>query len=333
MLDSFGRNIEYIRISLTNRCNLKCIYCMPECIAINENSASGIMYNNLIPDEENINLSSDEIIKILKSAVSLGIKKVRYTGGEPLIYRDIEKLIKNTSAIREIEDISITTNGILLKDRAAALKRAGLKRVNISLDTLQKNRYKKITRGGNIESVYSAIEQCISINLKPVKINTVVIKGINDDEIGDFINLTKEMPVHVRFIELMPIGEGIRFYKDGFISSAEILKEHPELIFLESKKGQTANIYKAKGSKGTVQFISPVDCKFCNSCNRIRLTSKGAVKPCLHSQKEFQIKPYIYSEELLKAAIKSAIMNKPFEHKLEVENKSECTKGMFQIGG
>lgn len=321
MLDGFGRNIDYIRISLTDRCNLKCVYCMPEHIKTNE------------LHKENTNLTNDEIIRILKIAVKLGIKKVRYTGGEPLIFDGIEELIRDTSKISGVEDIAITTNGILLKDKAAALKKAGLSRVNISLDTLKEDRFKEITRGGNLKSVMNAIDTCLELKLQPVKLNTVVIKGINDDETDAFIKLTKDLPVHVRFIELMPIGEGIKFYKDGFISSAEILKNHPELIFLDSIKGQTASIYKTENSKGTVQFISPVDHKFCSSCNRIRLTAKGSIKPCLHSENEFDIKNYIYSEELLKAAIKNAILNKPPEHSLEADNRSKCTKGMFQIGG
>lgn len=331
MLDTFGRNIDYIRISLTDKCNLRCIYCMPDFTNVDKQLSTNC--EALLSDKESFSLSSNEIIKILKSVVLLGIKKVRYTGGEPLVFQGIEKLINETSKIHRIQDISITTNGILLNDKALDLKKAGLKRVNISLDTLKKDRYKEITRVGDIDSVFKAINTCLNIGLTPVKLNTVIIKGINDDEIEDFINLTKELPVHVRFIELMPIGQGVKFYKNGFISSSEIVKMYPELVFLGRKKGETADIYKLKNSKGTIQFISPIDCKFCSDCNRIRLTSKGTIKPCLHSENEANIKQYLYNDEFLRAAIKNAITNKPLEHKLEVDNKSKCSKGMFEIGG
>lgn len=331
MLDSFGRDIDYIRISLTDRCNLRCIYCMPENLKMGEKYDKDDQISEL--EKKDAGLTYDQIIKILKAAVGVGIKKVRYTGGEPLIFDSIEKLIYDTSKMQQIKDISITTNGIFLNDKADDLKKAGLKRVNISLDTLREDRYRAITRGGKLHDVMNAVNKCLSIGIQPVKINTVVIRGINDDEISDFIRLTKEFPVHVRFIELMPIGEGIKFYKNGFMSSAEIISKHPELVFLRRPKGETASIYKLNNSKGTVEFISPVDCKFCSSCNRIRLTSAGSIKPCLHSESEFKIKKYVYSEELLKSALKNAIINKPFEHKLDVDNRSKCTKAMFQIGG
>ncbi|TDT52054.1 GTP 3',8-cyclase MoaA [Fonticella tunisiensis] len=319
MLDSFGRNIDYLRVSLTDRCNLRCIYCMPE------EGVRKVHHDDI--------LRFEDILKIVKAFSTLGIKKIRYTGGEPLILKGIEGLIYETSKIPGIEDITITTNGILLSDTTKELKRAGLKRVNISLDTLREDRYRKITRGGDIGRVFEAIESCIRIGLSPVKLNTVVIKGINDDEIEDFINLTKEIPVEVRFIELMPIGEGRRYFKEGHIPSEEILKCFPELIPLQADIRGTASLYKLKNSKGTVGFISPLSCKFCNTCNRIRLTASGTIKPCLHSMDEINIKNHIHNEIGLLANIKKSIFNKPGEHHLEREGISRSLKDMYQIGG
>lgn len=319
MIDSYGRNIDYFRISLTDRCNLRCVYCMPE-KGIDKKSHKEI-------------LRFEEILKIVKAASLLGIKKIRYTGGEPLVSKDIDWLIQETSKISGIREICITTNGILLEDLAEDLKKAGLTRVNISLDTLKEDKYKAITRGGNISKVLRAIQKSINIGLTPVKINTVLIKGINDDEIADFINLTKELPVEVRFIELMPIGQGAELYKDGFISSSEILARFPELMPVETSKSSTASIFKAKGSIGKVGFISPLSCKFCSECNRIRLTSVATIKPCLHSSKEVNLRDYLDNEVLLTSVLKEAIYSKPSQHHLESSRKSESERAMYQIGG
>lgn len=319
MKDKFGREINYLRISLTDRCNLRCIYCMPE---------EGIEKKC----HEDI-LRFEEIIKIVRNAASLGIRKIRYTGGEPLIIKDIEKLIHETSIIPGIEDISITTNGLLLYEKADELKKAGLKRVNISLDTLKEDKFKLITRGGELKKVLAAIEKCISIGLTPVKINTVLLKGINDDEINDLINLTKDIPVNIRFIELMPIGEGNKLYKDSFISNDEVIESLTGLIPINTKSGSTAKLYGMRGHKGTIGFISPLSCKFCSSCNRIRLTSQGTIKPCLHSENEINIKEVINDELSLRKVLKDIIYNKPKEHKLAEEGKSETHRSMFEIGG
>ena len=210
MQDGKGRKINYIRVSLTDRCNLRCVYCMPE--------------GGIDKKEHHEIIRHEDVLKILKASAFLGISKVRFTGGEPLIVKDIDKLIYETSKINGIEDIAITTNGILLNSMAGELKKAGLKRVNISLDSLKEDKFRKITRGGSIHDVFHAIEKCIDLGIKPVKINTVLIKGINDDEINDLIRLTKDYPVHVRFIELMPMGEGLNYYDTGFISSEQVLE-------------------------------------------------------------------------------------------------------------
>ncbi|MBU3199247.1 GTP 3',8-cyclase MoaA [Clostridium estertheticum] len=319
MRDSHGRNINYLRISVTDRCNLRCIYCMPE---------------EGIKKLEHVDiLRFGEILKIVKVAETLGINKVRYTGGEPLVMKDIDKLIYETSKLQGIEDIAITTNGILLGDMASDLKKAGLKRVNISLDTLDDMKFKSITRIGNLDKVMESIDRCLTLGLKPVKINTVLMRGFNDTEFEDFLNLTREMPIEIRFIELMPIGEGIKIYDKSKISFMEILKNHPELTQIENEKSSTAQMYKIKGAKGKIGFISPVSCKFCADCNKIRLTSTGTIKPCLHSKEEINLKQYLNNEEMLTNVLKQAMFDKPLEHHLDEEKISRSEKMMYQIGG
>lgn len=319
MNDKHGRAINYLRVSVTDRCNLRCVYCMPE---------EGIKKLN----HSDI-LRFEEIIKIVSCASLLGVSKVRYTGGEPLLLPGIEKLIYETSKLEAIKDISITTNGILLGDVVKDLKKAGLNRVNISLDTLDKEKFKDITRIGELEKVISAIEKCISLNLSPVKINVVLMKDVNYNEVRDLMRLTMFMPVEVRFIELMPIGEGIDIFERNKIGLDEIIHDNPYLIPIESQKSSTAQLYKLKGSIGQIGFISPMSCKFCADCNKIRLTSVGTIKPCLHSKDEINLKQYLDSEELLTAYLKAAILNKPLEHHLEDDKSSESLKMMYQIGG
>jgi cyclic pyranopterin phosphate synthase len=319
MQDRKGRKINYIRISLTDRCNLRCVYCMPE--------------GGIGKKEHHEIIRHEDVLKILRASASLGINKVRFTGGEPLIVKDIDKLIYETSRIDGIDDIAITTNGILLNSMAGELKKAGLKRVNISLDSLKEDKFRKITRGGNIHDVFQAIEKCIDLGIRPVKINTVLIKGINDDEISDLMRLTKDYPVHVRFIELMPMGEGLGYYDEGFISSEQVLKQQKELVPLNSNMSSTASLFRLPNSKGTVGFISPLSCKFCSSCNRIRLTSTGTIKPCLHSDTEYDLKKYLESEIGLISELKEIIHNKPAEHNLENDGKSSSKREMFEIGG
>lgn len=319
MKDGQGRKVDYLRISVTDRCNLRCIYCMPE---------KGIEKK----EHEDI-LRYEDIIKVVKSAAVLGIKKVRYTGGEPLVMRNIDKLIYETARIPGIEDIAITTNGILLNDMAEELNKAGLKRVNISLDTLNKYKFKNVTRIGDLDKVLNSIDKCISLGMNPVKINTVLMRGINDMEVDDFINLSKKLPIEIRFIELMPIGEGVKLYENSKMSFREILDEHPELIPVKTKPGSTAELYTLKGAKGKIGFISPISCKFCSSCNRIRLTSTGTIKPCLHSKDEISLRELLDNEVALTEALKAAIFNKPLEHHLAEESQSRSEKMMYQIGG
>ncbi|MBU3128305.1 GTP 3',8-cyclase MoaA [Clostridium tagluense] len=319
MRDTYGRNINYLRVSVTDRCNLRCVYCMPE------EGIKSLKHEDI--------LRFEDTLKIVRAATALGINKIRYTGGEPLVMKDIDKLIYETSKIPGINDIAITTNGILLSDMAGDLKKAGLKRVNISLDTLNSEKYKSITRVGNLDKVMESIDKCLSLGLKPVKINTVLMRGINDVEFENFLNLTRELPVEIRFIELMPIGEGIKMYEKNNLSFMEMLGLHPELTKIGTEKSSTAELYKLTGAKGRIGFISPVSCKFCGDCNKIRLTSTGTIKPCLHSKEEINLRKYLNNEEMLTNAIKSAIESKPLEHHLREESASRSVKGMSQIGG
>jgi len=319
MRDNYGRNINYLRISVTDRCNLRCIYCMPE------QGVESLSHDDI--------LRFEDTLKIIKAGASLGINKIRFTGGEPLVMKDIDKLIYETSKISGIDDISITTNGILLSDMAADLKKAGLNRVNISLDTLNTDKFRSITRIGNLDKVMESIYKCLSLGLTPIKINTVLLRGINDTEFVDFLNLIREIPVEIRFIELMPIGEGAKMYEKNKLSFMELLELHPELTQIQTPKSSTAQLYELEGAKGKIGFISPVSCKFCSDCNKIRLTSTGTIKPCLHSKEEISLRKYLNDEEKLMNVLKSAISNKPLEHHLQEESVSRSIKVMSQIGG
>ena len=318
MLDKRGRSIDYLRVSLTDRCNLRCIYCMPE-KGIDKKCHEEI-------------LRFEEVEKVITACAALGIKKVRFTGGEPLVLKGLDKLIRHTASMPSINDISLTTNGMLLADMAEDLKKAGLKRVNISLDTLQSKKFKKITRHGDINKVFRAIEKCLSLDMVPVKLNIVLMKGVNDDEIGDFLKLTLDAPIQVRFIELMPIGEGEKYFDKCSMKVEEITERFPELVPVKDDS-RVASVYKIPGAKGSVGLISPVSCKFCSDCNRIRLTSIGTIKPCLHSAEEINLKPYLNNEQKLIDTIKNAVYNKPEEHHLETERKSDTDRMMYQIGG
>lgn len=318
MLDKTGRKIEYLRVSLTDRCNLRCIYCMPE------EGIQKVSHDDV--------LRYEDFEKIISACASLGIRKVRFTGGEPLILKGIEKLIHSTAQIPTIDDIAITTNGILLYDMAEDLRKAGLNRVNISIDTLDKDKYREITRGGDLSKVFKAIDKCLSIGLTPVKLNVVLMRGFNDDETDKFINLTKETPINVRFIELMPLGEGQKYYDKAQMKIEDILQNHPELLPIKDKSN-VATVFRAENALGTVGFISPMSCKFCTSCNRIRLTATGTIKPCLHSEEEVNLKPYLDDDTALTEVIRNTIYNKPEEHHMDRDKKSSTNRMMFQIGG
>lgn len=314
MFDKHSRFINYMRVSLTNNCNLRCVYCMPKDV---KNSCEQL-------------LSKEDYFKIIRESSKLGINKIRFTGGEPLLYKELLPLVTDVSNLPNINDLSITTNGILLENMIGDLKKAGLTRANISLDSMKPDRFNTITRGGNLNTVFNSIDKYLKMDFRNLKINALIIKGINDDEISDFVNLTKELPISLRFIELMPLGEGEKFYKNGFISTGEIkniIKEKTNFIKIDN------NVYKGENYKGNFSFISPLSNRFCSSCNKIRLTARGTLKPCLHSDTEYLITPILNEEAKLNEEIKKIIFNKPSTHYLNEEEKSRCSRSMFQIGG
>lgn len=313
MKDRFERNITYLRISVTDLCNLRCKYCMPE------SGVKSLCHSDI--------LSIEEIIEIVKIASKNGIKKIRLTGGEPLVRRGFINLCKQISKIDEIEDIAITTNGVYLKEMADELFENKVRRINFSLDTLIKEKYNDITRRNDFDKTMESLFYAIKKGFK-VKINVVLIGGFNDDEIQDFVNLANKYDLEVRFIELMQIGETANWSKDKFVSNKIVLEKVPELEF-DGVSG-VAKIYKIKGQKGRIGLISPISCSFCEDCNRIRLTSDGKLKPCLHSKDEINLKGL--SGEELEEVFKKGIFEKPEKHHLE-DGKSESARDMNKIGG
>jgi len=332
-IDNFGRKISYLRVSITDRCNYRCIYCKPE------------EQFEFIPHEEI--LRYEEIVEIIEEAVNLGVTKVRITGGEPLVREGIVDFIRHLRKINKLEDISLTTNGFFLPEYAEKLKDAGLNRVNISLDSLQEEKYTKITRGGSLEKTLKGIDSALKAGLLPIKINTVLIRGINDDEVEDFVRLALERPLNIRFIEFMPSGEEvINEFENKFISVQEIKKKLTKKYLLNPIKISTANgpakYYQIKGSQGTIGFITALSQHFCKTCNRIRLTSEGKLRPCLFSNKEVDIKQSIRNaktddkiirSKIIRNNIEEAIIIKPEGHKLNKKFSNRDFFKMSEIGG
>ena len=318
MKDSFGRDISYMRISVTDRCNLRCKYCMSE---------EGI--ENLGHDRI---LTFENIERIVRAAAQLGISKYRITGGEPLVRKGIVGLIENLSKIEGVEELAMTTNGILLAEQAEALKRAGLQRVNISVDSLIYDKYEEITRGGDLDAAFDGVNAALKVGLTPLKLNVVLMEGFNDDEVLNFIQLTINHPIDIRFIELMPIGHaadcGYRY-----LSGEEIKRRLPNLIPLKIQDG-VAELYRYPEALGKIGFISPVSNQFCEDCNKIRLTADGKLTPCLHTCDEIDLHEVLTSgdEELLKQTIRNAILSKGDKHHLS-EGASPVERCMNQIGG
>ena len=322
IVDSFGRSINYLRISVTDRCNLRCLYCMPP-EGVPQMSHSEI-------------LSYEEIQTVVQAAAELGVNKIRLTGGEPLIRAELPKLIKMLSQIEGIQELSLTTNGTLLRKHALELKQAGLSRVNVSLDTLKAERFRYITRLGELKGVLEGIETAKEAGFQPVKINTVVMRGINDDEILDFARMTYEEGCHVRFIELMPF-KGVA----EFVPSVEV-RQHIGLVGrLEPCPSITGNgparYYRLAGAKGTIGFISPLsELSFCSRCNRTRLTPDGKLRPCLLGEDEIDLRMPLRnnaSTEELKRLILKAVASKPEHHHVEAGNVRTVKRKMSQIGG
>ena len=322
MIDKFGRKVDYLRISVTENCNLKCIYCIDD---------------NILNTYKNDILSDDEIVKIATECASLGIKKIRITGGEPLVRKNIENLIYRLNNIKEIEEIYITTNGVLLNDKIEILKENGLTGVNISLDSLNKDRFKKLTKFDKLKEVLLSIDKALELGLK-VKINTVIVDDINKDEIIDFVKLTKDKNIDIRFIELMPIGAAKKYKGISNEEILNIIKNNFKNIQVEnkSKRSGPANYIRVDNYKGKIGFISPISNCFCEDCNRIRLTSTGFLKKCLHYNYGIDLKKHIrsnISNKDLKELINLNIYDKPQNHLFMKDCDDKENKYMNQIGG
>lgn len=326
MKDSYGREINYMRLSITDKCNYRCKYCMPE---------------EGIPD-----LGHDQILRyeeleaIVKASVELGIHKFRLTGGEPLVRKGIVGFVRRLKSIPDVTELTMTTNGSLLESLAKPLKEAGLDRVNISLDSLKPEKFKEITRCGDLADVLAGIKASRDVGFSPIKLNVVTMKGFNDDEIIDFVQLTKEEDVEVRFIELMPFN-GNKDIDYKYISSQEILAKLPDLKLVEkpSHESGVAQLYSYPGNKGYVGFISPFSHCFCPQCNKVRVTSDGKLKTCLHSNSEHDLKPSLevdsngeFDIEKIKKSLEKAIMAKEECHHLQ-PGKATVDRNMNKIGG
>ena len=317
MLDSFGRDITYMRVSVTELCNLRCRYCMPE--------------DGVCKKKHEEMLTEDEIINAVRGAASLGITKLRITGGEPLVKKNIVSICRRAAQVPGIREICITTNGTLLPVLAKPLREAGVSRVNISLDTLDAEKFRYISRCGELSQAVDGIRAALEAGFEKVKLNTVLIGGFNDDEIPALAELTRRYPLDVRFIELMPMYDSGDFGPEAYIPYTTVLDKLPELLPIEPDGG-VAKLYRLPDAKGRVGLISPVNAHFCTACNRIRLTADGRIKPCLHSGDEYSLKGLDF--EGMKRELQKSILCKPSWHgALDAENRSRAGRNMNQIGG
>ena len=314
MIDQYGRTIDYLRLSVTDLCNYRCRYCMPE-EGVEKGPHGSV-------------LSVEECGEIAQAAVRCGVRKIRVTGGEPLVRRGILDICRTLRAIPELEELCLTTNGSLLPELAQPLWDAGVDRLNISLDTLQPERFREITRRGTLEEVLSGIRAAEDAGFRHLKLDTVLMGGVNDDEIGDFLNLTREHPWEVRFIELMPMGPCAAWPKERFLSVTEVLKRFPELEKIEPSG--VARRYRLPGAAGTVGLIAPMSHEFCGDCRRIRVTADCKLKGCLHSREEIPLRGLHGAE--LEAAIYRGILQKPKGHHL-TKHASDTPRTMNEIGG
>lgn len=327
LTDRFGRPITYLRISVTDRCNLRCVYCLPE---------AGVQWQ---PRENQ--LSAEEIARVTEAAAQGGVKRVRLTGGEPLVRSDILGIVARIASIPGIEEVSLTTNAMLLERLAGPLAGAGLKRVNISLDTLNADKFKRITRGGSIDRLWRGIAAAEAAGLAPLKLNTVVVNGLNADELPALAHLTNENPWHVRFIELMPVGNA-QNWGEGFPALPERYISVQEMQIRLSTFGLQpvttpigngpARTFQIPGALGTIGFISPLGEHFCQNCNRLRLTADGHLRPCLLLDGEVNVRAAIRAGKPLLPFLQEAVDAKPQGHELFLQRYPESRR-MAQIGG
>lgn len=328
--DSFNRNIDYLRVSVTDRCNLRCVYCLPE------------SYGAFAPAKDV--LGDDELLTLISSFVEVGFSRIRITGGEPLVRSGIVELVRRVAALDGVTDVAMSTNGLLLRRHARALAEAGLKRVNVSLDSLDAEKFHEITRHGEIETVLAGIDAALDAGISPVKLNVVVARGFNESEIGAFARLTETRPVHVRFIELMPMGETGFFSEEKRVPYQEMLEAASPLEPLTRKDWPAGNgpahYYRRPGAPGTVGFISALSCGFCGECNRVRLSARGVLVPCLDGWKGFPLGEFLRGgagREEIKREILRTIEEKPERHfmveRASGELHAPSARTMCSIGG
>ena len=312
MKDACAREITYLRLSVTDLCDLRCRYCMPP---------EGVPKR---PHDEIC--SVEELVEIVRQAAALGIRKVRLTGGEPLVRRGILDICRGIAALEGVEELCLTTNGTALSRLAAPLREAGVDRLNVSLDTLRPDRYAYMTRAGRLEEAFRGLEAAAEAGFTGTKLNVVLMKGFNEDEIPDFVSLARRYPIEVRFIELMPIGEG---GTAQFLPAQAVLDACPDLRPAEGSG--VARRYRPPDGPGLVGLIEPMSHRFCKSCDRIRVTADGKLKPCLHSNQEIPLRGL--HGEALRRAIREGAAAKPERHHMNETGRSEAGRNMHQIGG
>jgi cyclic pyranopterin phosphate synthase len=327
--DNFLRVIDYLRVSVTDRCNLRCLYCMPP--------------DGVVPSEHKDILTYEEIVRIVKIGAGLGVRKVRLTGGEPLTRKNIAFLVSSIKKIPGVEDLSLTTNGILLEKYCTEIAAAGLNRVNISIDSFDPGRYGEITRGGDLDVVLRGLSTAEKAGLRPIKINMVPIRGVNDDEILDFARLTLDSEYHVRFIEFMPSGHNDYWSPDKYITTDELRKKIETIAPLSPvrmRKDGPSRYFRLKGAKGVIGFISALTHHFCGDCNRLRLTSDGKLRPCLFSETEIDLRAAMRSGEPdseIERLIRLSIEIKPEGHNMALIGPAALDpnrrRPMSKIGG
>ena len=330
MLDKYDRDINYLRVSITDRCNLHCTYCRPK---------EGIS----LKGHDDI-LRYEDITRIVSQAVKIGLIKIRLTGGEPLVRRGFVEFARDLKKIQGLQDISLTTNGILLAQYAEDIYKAGITRINISLDSLDKDKYFHITRGGHLDDVFRGIAAAEKAGFSPIKINTVVISGFNDNEALDFAQLAMKKPFQIRFIEIMPISDVNAGQSNDFLPTNHLyerISKHFKLEPLKGKKNKSdgpARIYGVKGGAGEIGFINPVSDHFCSTCNRLRLMADGKLRACLIKDEEIDLKPALIrhcDDDELSGLIRQAILLKPEKHDLDCTDRhlKKCHRDMSDIGG
>jgi cyclic pyranopterin phosphate synthase len=326
-LDRYQRRIDYLRLSITDRCNLRCIYCMPD------NGVPKLAHADI--------LRYEEMLRVARLAVSMGISKVRITGGEPLVRRDAVAFCGSIARLPGIHGVSVTTNGLLLPRYAGALFQAGVRRINISLDTLDPQRFARITRCDAFAEVWRGVESCREAGFHPIKLNAVVMRGVNDADIEPLALVTTRYPYHVRFIECMPFQAPSEAEPPGLVAAAEILDRLRQLGTLtpvDSVDGNgPARHYQLAGAPGTIGIISPISHHFCPSCNRLRLTADGRLRACLFAAEEIDLQRPLRtgaSDEDIRALIRKAVHDKPKGHSLGPAPARQCfTRPMAAIGG